>query len=201
MADFCTCGAQLPPDALFCHKCGKPQRDIVIPETVPPPVVEERVPPVMRPPAPPPLSFRNAGAVRVALVVAVTATVVGLIIPFLNWLAAGFFAVFLYQRRTGFLFNVSAGVKMGWITGVLAFFLSAVSFSIQVLPNMRSIIEERMKSVTGQDPELMRQMTSFFQSGPGVAAAVTFSLVAMFVMITLLSMAGGALAAKMGSRH
>ncbi len=28
MPDFCTCGAQLPPDALFCHKCGKPQREI-----------------------------------------------------------------------------------------------------------------------------------------------------------------------------
>ena len=32
MADFCTCGAELPPDALFCHKCGKPQREIVEPE-------------------------------------------------------------------------------------------------------------------------------------------------------------------------
>src|SRR5258706_16455256 len=26
----CTCGAQLPPDALFCHKCGKPQREDLI---------------------------------------------------------------------------------------------------------------------------------------------------------------------------
>ena len=25
--EFCTCGAQLPPDARFCHKCGKPQYD------------------------------------------------------------------------------------------------------------------------------------------------------------------------------
>src|SRR5689334_2027095 len=27
MADFCTCGAQLPEDARFCHRCGKPQRN------------------------------------------------------------------------------------------------------------------------------------------------------------------------------
>ena len=32
MPEFCSCGAQLPPDALFCHKCGKPQRDIVEPD-------------------------------------------------------------------------------------------------------------------------------------------------------------------------
>ena len=32
MPDFCTCGAQLPPDSLFCHKCGKPQRDVIEPE-------------------------------------------------------------------------------------------------------------------------------------------------------------------------
>ncbi len=32
MPDFCTCGAQLPLDALFCHKCGKPQRDVIEPE-------------------------------------------------------------------------------------------------------------------------------------------------------------------------
>src|ERR1017187_9471093 len=29
MPEFCTCGAQLPPDSLFCHKCGKPQRDVM----------------------------------------------------------------------------------------------------------------------------------------------------------------------------
>jgi len=28
MPDNCTCGAELPPDSLFCHKCGKPQREI-----------------------------------------------------------------------------------------------------------------------------------------------------------------------------
>src|SRR5690349_21274649 len=120
MPDVCTCGAQLPPDALFCHKCGKPQREIVAtePEAPPPPppaasFVERQTAPL--------LNFRNPAAVRIALLVAVAATVVGLFLPVLNWLAAGFFAVFFYCRKTGYEVNVGGGVKLGWITGVLMF--------------------------------------------------------------------------------
>jgi predicted amidophosphoribosyltransferase len=36
MPEFCTCGAELPPDARFCHRCGKPQREEIEPETVAP---------------------------------------------------------------------------------------------------------------------------------------------------------------------
>src|SRR5579862_3192296 len=63
--DSCTCGAQLPPDARFCHKCGKPQRDE--PLLVDEPVVVPPPPPLAPPPPAPPISFRNAIAVRVAL--------------------------------------------------------------------------------------------------------------------------------------
>src|SRR5262249_61629136 len=62
--EFCTCGAKLPEDALFCHKCGKPQRDYlanVEREPAPPPPLP---PP---PPAPLPINFRNPVAVRVGL--------------------------------------------------------------------------------------------------------------------------------------
>ena len=122
MPEFCTCGAQLPPDALFCHKCGKPQREILAPE---PPSEEQAA----APPLPPtsrwdslPLDFRNAAAVRIGL-------------------------------------------------------------------------------MPGQDPALIQQMIRFFQSGPGMAVVVTFSLMAMFLVITFLSMAGGALGAKVVGRH
>ena len=157
-------------------------------------------PPPLAQPAAMALSFRNIPAVRIALMVAATATILGFFLPFLNWLAAGFFAVFFYRRRTGLLLNVSAGVKMGWITGVLAFVLSAISFTIQVLPNLSNLIQERLKNLPGQDPALVQQMARFFQSGPGMATAVMFSLAAMFILITMLAMAGGALAAKFG-RH
>src|ERR1051325_2638741 len=108
MPDVCTCGAQLPPDSLFCHRCGKPQRDIVEPEIVTaPPVV---APPVAPAPHTAPVNFRNTAAVRVALLVAMSATALGFVLPFLNWLAAGFFAVFFYCRKTGYELNVGGGV-------------------------------------------------------------------------------------------
>jgi hypothetical protein len=200
MPEFCSCGAQLPPDALFCHKCGKPQREILAPEVETLARADVSPPPPLAQPAAMALSFRNIPAVRIALMVAATATILGFFLPFLNWLAAGFFAVYFYRRRTGLLLNVSAGVRMGWITGVLAFVLSAISFTIQVVPNLSNLIQERLKNLPGQDPALVQQMARFFQSGPGMATAVMFSLAAMFILITMLSMAGGALAAKLGRR-
>src|SRR3954453_7443593 len=63
--EYCTCGAKLPEDARFCHKCGKPQFELIEPEE---PAVVEPVPPVpvQPPPQPQGVGFRNPAAVRVA---------------------------------------------------------------------------------------------------------------------------------------
>src|ERR1019366_3176643 len=65
MPEFCTCGAQLPPDALFCHKCGKPQRELIAPEFQIPENAESALPPAPVPLAPDalPMNFRNRVAV------------------------------------------------------------------------------------------------------------------------------------------
>jgi len=206
MPEFCTCGAQLPPDALFCHKCGKPQRELVIPETVaPPPAAAPQVQVEARP-EPPPVNFHNSVALRIAILVAATATLLS-ILPFflpLNWLAAGFFAVFFYRRKTGSLLNVGAGVRMGWITGILMFGLSGIVLTAQQLPaalsgRLDARLLEQLKSVASQDP-LSQQMMQFFQTGPGIFLLLLFSLAALFLFTTGLSMAGGALGAKMVGR-
>jgi hypothetical protein len=200
MPEICSCGAQLPPDALFCHKCGKPQREFGAVEPEERPVVEVAPPPIIpvRREAPP-LSFRNPIALRIALIVALGATFLSFL-PLVNWLAGGFFSVFLYRRRTGSLMNVGAGMRLGWITGVLTFVPASILFAIQALPHFGTTIQERMQSMSGQDPAMVQEMVRFLQSGPGMAAAVAFFLVFMFLVITVLSMAGGALAAKVGSR-
>jgi len=203
MPDFCTCGAQLPPDALFCHKCGKPQRELVVPETLEPaaPVVEAP------PPAPRvqalPLNFRNPVAVRISLLVAVVATLLNFL-PFLNWVAGGFFAVFFYRRRTGSVLTVHAGVKLGWITGLLTFVLSAILFAVQEIPMAMSgklspVLRDRLNAM-GQDPATVEQFMRFLESGSGMMLMLGFLLVSLFMFITGLSMAGGALGAKVVGR-
>jgi hypothetical protein len=205
MPDFCTCGAELPDDALFCHKCGKPQRDLVVPEAAPPPAYLAPPAPAFVPP-PLVLNFRNPVVIRIAILVAACATALGFVLPFLNWLAAGFFAVVFYRRRTGNLLNVGNGVKLGWITGILMFGPWATIFLAEQWAAVRSgklaaMLQEQMShNFPAQDPGV-QQLMAFLQSGPGMATALAFSLVALFCFITGLSMAGGALGAKMVGRN
>ena len=115
--------------------------------------------------------------------------------PFVSWLAAGFFAVYLYCRRTGFRLDVLAGVKIGWITGVILYAFTSVVFTAQQVPDalaghLGKTMLEQLKNSPFQDP----MMTTMFQSDP--AKAILLLLGAMFVFVTCLSMAGGALGAK-----
>jgi|SRR5579871_1522392 len=194
MPEFCSCGAQLPPDALFCHKCGKPQREIVAPEPPPPPVQFTAPPPPLRESLP--VNFRNPVALRIAFSVAIGATILSFVVPFLNWIAGGFFAVLFYRRSTGSFLNVNAGLRLGWITGILAFVLYSILFTLLVLPQMSNLIQQQSASLPASNPEVIRQMMRFFESPPGIAMA----LAAIFVLITLLTMAGGALGAKVVGR-
>ncbi|MGA2038647.1 MAG: zinc ribbon domain-containing protein [Bryobacteraceae bacterium] len=190
MPDFCSCGAELPPDALFCHKCGKPQRELmeVAPEA---PAPIEQPPEQPQPPQrqmPQPLDFRNPLALKIALLVAMGATAL-FFLPYVNWLAAGYFAVFLYRRRTGCAINVGAGVRLGWITGLFTFplaavFYAAVFYVINVasgLPQFRA--EPRFQELLG----LLKSWSD-----------IAVLLLQLFILTTCLSMAGGALAAKLG---
>ena len=206
MPEFCTCGAQLAPDALFCHKCGKPQRELAVPEIHTPEHAEfarGQPPGLAAPPGPLPLNFRNPVAVRVALTVALVATLLSWM-PVVNvilWVAAGFFAVFFYRRRTGCLLTVKAGVRMGWITGVLMFAFTTVMFTITIVPvaaskGIGSLFEAQFKNA---DPNVQEAL-KMFQTGPGLAMLLVMTLLMLFVFITCLSMAGGALGAKMVGR-
>ncbi|HLH19812.1 MAG TPA: zinc ribbon domain-containing protein [Bryobacteraceae bacterium] len=198
MPDFCTCGAQLPPDALFCHKCGKPQRDIVAPEPAPAPAyIPPDQPPTLRvEPQALQLGFRNPVAMKISLGVAVVATLLSFL-PYLNWLAAGFFAVFFYRRRTGAHLNMESGVRMGWMTGVMMFAIMAVMLGSSLVFMQAAgglgAVQAQFKSAL--DPRVLDALR-ILQSPHEVALL----MVQFFVFMTLLSMAGGALGAKMTGR-
>jgi hypothetical protein len=206
MPEFCSCGAQLAPDSLFCHKCGKPQREVIEPEPEPEIVPEVVVEATLAPPSPAPLNFHNPIAVRVAFTVALVATLLSWI-PALNvllWVAAGFFAVYLYRRRTGVFLNVRAGVRMGWITGVLMFVITTVIFTVTVIPaaangGIATLFRQQFKNAS--DPNVQEALR-MLETGPGIATILLATLFMLFCFITLLAMAGGALGAKLvGSKH
>jgi len=157
-------------------------------------------------PAPLPMDFHNPIAVRIAFMAAVCATLLNFLVPILNWPAAGFFAVFVYGRKTGARLDVSSGVKLGWITGLLTSGLAAIVFAASLLPDMisgklSSSILEQMKNLPPQDPNMMAQITHLVQSPQGIAALLLFALAFLFIFVTCLSMAGGALGAKVAGRN
>ena len=209
MPEFCTCGAQLPPDSLFCHKCGKPQREVIDAEPVPR-TVEEIVPapaaPAAAAPQPPALNFHNLVAVRIAFVVAPVAFLLSWI-PALNlllWIAAGFLAVYFHRRRTGIPLNIRSGVRLGWITGVLMFAVTTVIFTLTVVPlaangGIVALFRQQLKN-NASDPNVQEALR-MLETTPGLAAILLVMLFMLFVFITLLSMAGGALGSKFVSRN
>ena len=158
-------------------------------------------PPPQQQPEAPPLNFSNPIAVRIALIVAVSATMLCLLItPILNWLAAGFFAVYFYCRKTGFRLDVGAGVKIGWITGLITYGFSAIVFTAELLPDALSghlakTFLDQLKGSAFQDPATLQRITELIQTEPAVW--VLLMLGALFVFVTSLSMVGGALGAKL----
>ena len=193
MAEYCTCGTELVPGSLFCHKCGKPQQDLVVPETAPPPAYAVPPQPVFVPPPAAAIpGFRNPLAMKIALLVAIFATLLSFL-PYLNWLAAGFFAVFFYRRRTGALLNMESGVRMGWMTGVLMFGIMALllGFCIVFFQFAGGISAIQSQLQTAVDPRVLDAL-KLLENG----REVFLLFIQLFVFTTLLSMAGGVLAAK-----
>lgn len=199
MSEFCTCGAQLPPDARFCHKCGKPQREEPLAEIVLPASAPESPPASPLQAAPLPLSFRNPVAVRTGLLAAALLCLL-MMIPGVNyawilWLpGAGCFSVWIYKRRTGQRLTVTAGAGMGWITGVLSFAIVTILLTFCVISVQHmgiDILRERLRELSIQQDaldEFVRMLKNPFE--------MVWRLAIMFILMTLTTAAGGAIGAK-----
>jgi hypothetical protein len=207
MPEFCTCGAQLPPDARFCHKCGKPQRDEAIAALL---AQEQALSPIRQAPplpaaaAPAPLSFRNPIAVRVGLLAAGLVCVM-MMIPGVNyafivwWLGAGYFSVWTYKRRTGQRLTVRGGARMGWITGVLSCGLLTLLFVFLMVAIQRSggigALKDGLHDFAIQQSKV-DELIKVLQH----PLEVLLNLVGTFIVLTLTCTAGGALGAKILSK-
>jgi len=208
MPEFCTCGAQLPPDASFCHRCGKPQREEFSPEVVerPPEIAIAATP---APAAPPRLNFHNRTAVRIGLLTASVASLLsalpvlaaGLLGLVMWWLTAGFLSVYIYRRRTREYLSVDSGLRLGWITGLLGSTITSVLFTVSMVPLIRggeiaSRYAEQVRQMSANDASV-RQALKILESPSGLALVVVIALLFSFLIITFLCIAGGALGAKL----
>ena len=205
MPEFCTCGAQLPSDARFCHKCGKPQREEPIAEMLAPNAVPfvAVAPPLETSPVQP-LTFRNPIAIRVGLLAAGLVCLL-MMIPGVNYasilwlLGAGYFSVWIYKRRTGQRLTVRSGARMGWITGVLSFTLLTVLFAFSILAIQKAgglaVLKDRLHDLAIQQ-STVDEATKLLQN----PVEIVRSLVVMFIVMTLTCTAGGALGAKLLSK-
>lgn len=211
MPDVCTCGAVLPPDARFCHKCGKPQRDepLLVQDEAP---AQRPIEPPGLPPHPqlelPRIGFHNGLAVRVALLAGVLAFLCSVLtgqlaLPqefALVWLVAGgFFAVYLYERRTGYRLSVRSGAHLGWICGVFGFVVVTMALAVTTVmlsdPSVASAMREQLRT-HGMPAANADQMINFFHTPAGISSALFVS----FVLFTVLPAFGGAVGAKLLDR-
>ncbi len=164
----------------------------MIPEVPPPPTYTLQPQPVAPPRTPAVPRFSNPVATKIALLAAVFATLLSFI-PYLNWLGAGFFAVFFYRRRTGALLNMESGVRLGWMTGILMFGIMSLllAVSIACFHALGGIAAVQAQFQNAVDPRFLDALKAL-ESGREIFVL----LIQLFVFTTLLSMAGGALAAK-----
>jgi hypothetical protein len=215
MLEYCTCGAQLPPDARFCHRCGKPQGEEIVSEPAVEPAlnpIAAAPPEIAAPPAAPPrVSFHNTTAVRIGLLMAGAASLFsalpamagGLLGLALWWICAGFLSVYFYRRRTGYRLTFDNGLRMGGITGLLGATITAVVFTAIMVPMIRGgslarLYADQFHRMYGSD--LTAQQMKILEDPNTLGIAIVFGWLFSFLIITFLATAGGALGAKMFGR-
>lgn len=214
MAEFCSCGARLPEEARFCHKCGKPQfdYDAMMAETRDlPPAVEAQAVAAAAPEIPQEIGFHNRIAVRIAFIGALNSLLlffllspIPLLAIFGSFLLAGFLAVYLYRRATGQNVSAGNGAKIGWITGIFSFTIFTLLSTCNVvvmsyqggMSKMLDQIRSQM-SAQGADADMLLRL---IDQPMGLAAFLLGTLIFMFVFLTLLPTLGGALGAKLFTR-
>lgn len=191
MPDYCTCGTRLVEESRFCHRCGRPTSEPALnesPPELPPPALTMQAAIAQLP-----VSFSNPIALRVSFLMSLAIMFLDMI-PLLNilfivwWLGGGWCGVILYRRLTGRSLSVSAGARLGSITGVLAFVSMAIVFTLTMVFTGKQFLDAMIQ----QDP----RMSQIVNDPPMLAAGFLFFLFMTFVAVVGICSAGGALGAR-----
>ena len=160
---------------------------------------------------PPAIGFHNPLAVRAGLLAAAIAALLGMIqLPLMMFwtlvrlLASGFFAVYIYQRRSGAMVTAREGARLGWITGIFSFLIATVLTTIAVAAvastqGLAAFFREQVQS-QGWQGISMEEALRYLETPVGIGFALFFSLVLGFALFSFLSTLGGIVGAKVLER-
>jgi hypothetical protein len=117
-------------------------------------------------------------------------------------ISAGVLAVWFYRRRNpGGTLSAGMGARLGVVSGVIGFGISAVFTAIEMLVfhnggELRAFLLEQIEqsALRTSDPQA-QHVFSYFKSPPGLALVMALGLVMMFFIFLIFSSLGGTLAA------
>ena len=210
------CGHGVEDGKPFCAQCGAPQIRVAAPEPVIAPVAEAlssaELPAFSLDPAAvsgslniPALSThiewpRALRACAVAALISALVMALGLMVPLLAGLGAGFLCVSLYHRQNP-VWRVTAGsgAQLGAVCGLLFFGLSALFESVSmVLFHTNGQLRQKMMEALQQaasrtaDPQVQAAFERL-KTPEGLAAMLILGLIVLFLVSIAAGSLGGAL--------
>jgi hypothetical protein len=106
---------------------------------------------------------------------------------------SGYFAVWLYNRRTGQRLSVTSGARLGWITGVFSFVILMVILTVTVLviglDAYLAMVRDNLSAAAATQPNLKVPPS-------GTLPGMFLFLVTAFAIFTVAASIGGAFGAK-----
>ena len=115
--------------------------------------------------------------------------------------AGGFFAVYLYRRRTGERMTVLAGARLGWISGIIVFAIVTVVLTLVMLmlsqPDFVQSMRDQMAKMSSVSQDEVTKRIDMLRTPSGLA----LGLLETFLSYTLLTALGGAVGAKLLNRN
>jgi hypothetical protein len=201
----CTCGAILPEDARFCHKCGKPQLEEDI-ERISSSEAATAVQGSIDVPGTKavPIGFGNMRAVAITMAAAAIALIAlflaAAISPVLGPVvlcSAGFAAARFYRKRTAEPLSPGGGAYLGLMTGIWLFLVVAICAAITSIYVASPTGREVLRAAMPKMPELAKLLDDPHQ----FLINLMEGLIPMFFLATISAALGGMLAARMSARR
>jgi hypothetical protein len=203
------CGQAVEDGVAFCSHCGAPQIRVALPQVAMASANEAVLPAEYEGlPSTQPLSTGSyvvlwhhaLPACAIAALAAALLMCLGLMVPVLAMLGAGFLAVVLYRRRTlGGLVKAWTGAQVGAVSGIFSFGMAAIIEAVgvalfrsggQIRAKMLEAIDQAASRTS--DPQA-QQVFDYFKSPAGMAVMMIFVLFFALLTFIVLGGVGGAL--------